>query len=837
MDGSSSISRRFMGSRVFILLVLLAALCRGMRAQESALHITVHGQDQKPVPGATISLKVNGVAMKTAKTNQKGEALISEPSLASFQLSVSKEGFQPLSLQVSPEKDASSIDLDIALIPRLRKQETVVVKGAETTENAGTSSQEIERQQMKNVPTRPATVAEALPLFVGVVRGPEGLSIAGAGDKHNALLVNSVDSTDPGTGDFGMTLPVDAVENLSVASTPYLAQYGGFTGSVVSTATRGGGDKWHFELNDPFPEFRIRSLHLEGLKSATPHVNFGGPLLARRLFFSDATEVNIDKSPVRTLPFPFNETKTTVVNSFSQLDLVLSPSHTLTGTFHIAPQSVHFANLNFFDPQPVTPNLELTSRAVALTDRLAIGGGILQSTVAGEGFKSDVSPQARGLMFVTPVGDQGSYFNQQMRRSSRIEWIENYALKPLQFAGTHNLQLGVITAQSENNGSFIASPVIVEDASGHPLKRIDFRGGRHFSRSDLQLATFAQDHWSLTQSLAFDGGLRVEQQDITGTRRLAPRAGFVWVPPIGNKRTSIRGGSGVFYDRVPLNVYAFQDYPRQVVTNFDPAGNVLGSPVVFLNVIMASDHKWAAVHRRNRAGNFAPYSIGTSLEVEQVITPIVKVAARYSLRNSHGLVTVSPGLLRNGLNALIERDNGNSSYRELSFTTTVGRENGRRLFFSYARSSARGDLNDSNGYVGNLPFPILRSNFFSNLAGDVPNRILAWGESPLPWKFRVIPLVEFHTGFPYFVTDAQQKFVGIPNSDQTRFPNYFSIDTRLSRDFTLSPKYTARISVRGLNLTNHFNALAIHSNTGDPQFGTFFGTYKRRFRLDFDMLF
>ena len=30
--------------------------------------------------------------------------------------------------------------------------------------------------------------------------------------------------------------------------------------------TRRGGDKWNFELNDPLPEFRIRSLHLRGLR-------------------------------------------------------------------------------------------------------------------------------------------------------------------------------------------------------------------------------------------------------------------------------------------------------------------------------------------------------------------------------------------------------------------------------------------------------------------------------------------------------------------------------------------------------------------------------------------
>jgi hypothetical protein len=59
----------------------------------------------------------------------------------------------------------------------------------------------------------------------------------------------------------------------------------------------------------------------------------------------------------------------------------------------------------------------------------------------------------------------------------------------------------------------------------------------------------------------------------------------------------------------------------------------------------------------------------------------------------------------------------------------------------------------------------------------------------------------------------------------------------LSRDFQVSPKYGLRLSIRGLNPTNHFNPVAVHSNAGDPLFGTFFGVYKRQFKLDFYVLF
>ncbi|HJZ69778.1 MAG TPA: hypothetical protein VKF81_16760, partial [Blastocatellia bacterium] len=160
---------------------------------------------------------------------------------------------------------------------------------------------------------------------------------------------------------------------------------------------------------------------------------------------------------------------------------------------------------------------------------------------------------------------------------------------------------------------------------------------------------------------------------------------------------------------------------------------------------------------------------------------------------------------------------------------------GQQLFFSYVRSRTRGDLNEFSTYFGNFPFPVVRPNQVTNLSGDLPNRFLAWGMIRLPWKLRISPLVEYRNGFPYAVTDATQNYVGFANV--TRYPNFYSFDSRFSKDFKVSDKYTLRFSVRGLNLSNHFNPLAVHSNVADPQFGVFFGNHRRRFLADFDVIF
>jgi hypothetical protein len=93
--------------------------------------------------------------------------------------------------------------------------------------------------------------------------------------------------------------------------------------------------------------------------------------------------------------------------------------------------------------------------------------------------------------------------------------------------------------------------------------------------------------------------------------------------------------------------------------------------------------------------------------------------------------------------------------------------------------------------------------------------------------------VEYRNGFPYTVFDEMQNYVGMP--DGSRFPNFFSADARLLRDFKVR-KHMIRLSVTGFNVTDHFNALAVHDNIADPQYGVFFGNYHRRFRFDFEIL-
>ncbi|HKP86041.1 MAG TPA: carboxypeptidase regulatory-like domain-containing protein, partial [Blastocatellia bacterium] len=513
----------------------------------ATLRVTTQDETEKPVAAVVVELKLKNAVVSATTTNEKGEAEFSGVAPGVYDISVSKEGLETLTENNVTLTAGAPTEVKFTVIAKVNLTDTVNVQATNdaAVEKTASVASAIQRAQIKDIAGKPATVADTLPLVPGVVRSSEGeIKISGSGEHRSALVVNSADVTDPATGQFGVTVPVDSVETINVFKTPFLAQYGRFTAGVVSVETRRGGDKWNYEINDPLPEFRIRSGHLRGVREASPRVVFNGPIIPNKFYFSEGIEYDLQKRPVRTLPFPFNETRQESVNSFTQFDYILSPAQTITGTFHVAPRHMNFVGLEFFNPQPVTPNLSAHDYTGTIIDRLTIGSSLLESTVAIKRYTGSVWGQGRGDMILTPTGNRGNYFSEQDRRASRIEWLETYSLSPINALGAHNLKFGTTVARTTNRGEFDARSVNIEDVSGRLVKRIDFIGGQPFDRSDLETGFFGQDHWVINPKMSLDIGTRFERQGITDTFRVAPRVGFAWTP-FNHQQTTVRGGYGL----------------------------------------------------------------------------------------------------------------------------------------------------------------------------------------------------------------------------------------------------------------------------------------------------
>ncbi len=830
---------RFFSVVSFLFLISTIVLAQQPQPR-TQIRITIQDEAGIAIPAASIQVKLAGKLVTTVTTDAKGEVTAGGLAPGSYELTVSRDGYESSMQGGIAVVSGQTTEIKFTLAQKVQLKDEVNITATANTAPELTSSTPASLGQatVRNVLGNDAkSVTDTLPLLPGIVRSPQGeIKISGTGENRSAFIVNAADVTDPATGQFGMTVPVDIVESINVFKTPYLAQYGRFTSGVVSVETRRGGDKWNFSLNDPFPEFRFLDGNLHGMRAATPRIVFNGPLIKNKLYLSEGSEYTIKKRPIQTLEYPNKETKTESINSFTQLDYIIKDTHTLTGTFHFAPRKDSWVNLDFFNRRPVTPNWKGRDYTGTLIDRLTLGENLIESTIAVKRYTVDVWGQGTADMILTPTGNLGNYFSEQERNATRAEWLETLSLKPIRStAGIHNLKFGSVIARTTNRGEFFARPVDIQDMGGNLLRRIEFAGGRPFDLDDFETYFFGQDHWNINNKLSLDLGLRFERQGITETYRIAPRAGIAWAP-FANQKTVFRGGFGYFYDRVPLSVYAFDRYPAQVITTYGPGGSVIDGPRLFANVTDTAERSSNPfIGGGTKIGNFAPNSATWNVEVEHSFSPLLRVRANYLNSNSTGVVIVDPRVA-DGQNALVLGGGGASRYRQLELTARISwKENKQQIFASYVRSSSRGDINEFNTYIGNFPYPLVRPNQYARLSADLPNRYLAWGTFQLPWKLRYSPIIEYRNGFPYSSYDQIQNYVGAVNAG--RFPNFFSFDSRISRDFQVHPKYAVRFTLKGFNLTNHFNPLDVYRNVTDPRYGIFFGNYSRFIKLDFDVIF
>jgi hypothetical protein len=814
----------------------LQTCASGQICADAQLLLTVHDSGGARIPEARVDL-VSGEAIKISRqTGPDGVARFDHLACGAYHVAVAKDGFDPLDGGTIQLSAGLPVEMTATLSPKPQQHDSIEVHAtAPQVEETSSTSEAVHTDEVKNLPSRPATVSDTLPLIPGIVRAPDGsLKLNGSGEHRSALVVNKADVTDPATGNFGQTVPVDSIEEMDVFKTPFLAQYGRFTSSVVSVETKRGGEKWHSELNDPLPDFRFRSWHMVGIRDASPRGVLNGAIIPNRLYFAETLLYDIRKTPNRTLPYPYNESKQESVNSFTQIDYILSPKQFLTATFHVTPEHINFVDPQFFMPEPVTPNYRQQEYVGTIAHHLALGGGMLDSTISFQRFDATVGSQGTADMVLTPTGDLGNYYSGQNREAGRDEWLETWSPANLSFAGTHELKFGSVVAGTSNDGLFTARPVNILDTYGTLLERITYAGGTPYNQADMETAFFAQDHWAVRPNLMFDAGSRLERQRIAESFRIAPRLGFAWTPFSG-KRTIIRGGYGVFYDRVPLNVYAFGSYPRQTITEFAPGGGILGMPLTYFNILgTLPPTESFLIHGANEPGNFAPHSATWDVQVEHTVSHLVRLRAGYTDTRAAGLILLQPEIAPASA-ALLLNGTGRSRYGQAEVTARFSWIKSEFLL-AYTRSRAEGDLNDFNSFLGNFPSPLIRPDAYTLAPSDLPNRFLAWGHIQLPYQMRIMPVIEYRNGFPYAQTDVLGNYVGVPYSNNTRYPNFFSLDARVSKDIKVG-KYTYRFSVGCMNITDHFNALAVHSNIADPQYGLFFGYYPRRLVADFDVLF
>jgi hypothetical protein len=394
-------------------------------------------------------------------------------------------------------------------------------------------------------------------------------------------------------------------------------------------------------------------------------------------------------------------------------------------------------------------------------------------------------------------------------------------VRPINAWGQHQLKFGADLVRNAYDGSQAFYPVDVVRSSGLLAEHIDYSPGVSTSVRQREYTGFAQDKWTIKGRLTLDAGVRGDRDSLTDEGHVAPRLGIAFAPFPGG-RTVIRGGAGIFYDRINLNIPTFTLLPVQTVTSYFPDGSI-ASPITY-------KHRLAGPLDN-------PRSTAWNAEIQQQVRPDLVVRAGFSQRITTRDYFVNP-LQNEAAGTLLLSNSGWSRYREFQVTAQY-RIRRHLLNGSYVRSSTRGDLNDFNQFFGNTPTPIIRPNERGPLAFDAPNRFLFWGEFALPYKITLSPVFDVHTGFPYSNVNEDRDYVG-PRNQAGRFPRFASTDLQVSKQFSipvLPKKYKAQIGVRVFNIFNHYNPRDLQANIASDRYGVFLNSVDRMLRGKFVLEF
>jgi len=767
--------------------------------------------DRSYVPGAKVL--VSGPVMADTETDAAGKYVFAGLLPGSYEVEAS---FSELTSYQAVTVEPNRIAMASLQLKPPEMKSTINVAAKDERVGGPSPSSTINGKIVQDAPNIDEQFESLLPLVPGVVRGPDGrLNLKGTRSTQSGALLNSANATDPATGSSAISLPIDVVSSVEVISNPYDPQYGRLTGAVAETDTKTGNyEGYHFTIQNVLPRWRERGGSIVGIGAATPRLTLTGPLIKDKVALTESFEYRFLRTPVNSLPPLQRDTKLEGFNSYSQLDFNLSPKQTATVALAVYPQKLDFLGLNTFTPQPSTADFHQRGYQMDAQDRYLVGGSaFLTSQISYKRYDVDTTAQSNLPYELLVDTTEGGYFNRQARRATRLDWRESYNFAPKQWLGSHELKVGIDYAYSSFHGLQTFLPVELIGDSGAPIERIAFTQPGYFDTNQNEIAWWVADQWSPWQRLTFNAGVRVDRDTITSSTHAAPRAGFL-LALTSDGKTLLKGGVGVFYDKVPLILPVFENYPDRTVSLLAPDGQVLSS-TSYLN--------------RITGGLQNPRSTSWNLAFERKVFSQLTLRVAYEQRNTTKDFVVSP--TSEPTSPIIALSNsGSDSYKEFQVGGRY-RLAQSTLNASYVHSRAYGNLNDPSLFFGTYPQAVIQPDARGRLPFDAPNRFLFWGDLAGPWKLTLIPVLDVHTGFPYSIENQYREYIG--QRDSSRFPRFTSCDLQVSRPISIhvgERRLRMRAGLSVFNLFNHFNPRDVQNDINSTQFGGFFNDAWREYR-------
>ena len=717
------------------------------------------------------------------------------------------------------------------------------------------------------------------------------LSVGSQRNLSNNFVVDGLSANDDAAGLSGMSYGVDAIEQFQVITSGAQAELGRALGGYINVVTRSGTNRVRGTIYDYLRDDSFNARHaLSGTKLPMSQMQYGasvgGPIKKdRTFFFANIEQRALDQTGLATIaganvaavnarldavgyrgpriatgiyqnPVDSANVLAKLDHQFSGRDQFslrysrygVSAANARGAGGLIAPTaSSHLDNLD--QVVAIGNTLILTPRTV-LETRAQVAHGDLSAP------PSDLIGPAVAIAGVASFGTSSS--SPTGRANTTYQVVNNLSHQ----RGAHALRAGidflyhddVITYPRSVRGSYTFSSL--EQFLAGTYNNAGFSqtfGVSEIAQTNPNLGFYVQDEWKVTPAVTINGGVRYDLQWLESINldadNVSPRVGVAWAP-FESRRTLVRAGAGVFYDRVPLRALAnallsagnTTDVTalRQVAVALSPAQ--AGAPV-FPNILTAAVVTTTLPNLTTMDRDLQnAFSRQASVELEQQLGEHTTVAVGYAhLTGADLLMSVNqnvPACVASGAN------NGcrpNPAYANNNQYSSLGASDYNGVHVSLTQRTQRwGHYRVS--YTLSKSMNNLGEFFFSSPI-DPTDLAKDWGRSDNDQRHRLVmngaleiggfqlgAILQAYSAPPFNITSGVttvQGTAGRPTVNGAFIPRnsgagtaYFSLGARLSRTIRFGSKLQVEALVEGFNLTNRANVVTRNTNFGAGAYPT-----------------
>jgi outer membrane receptor protein involved in Fe transport len=569
--------------------------------------------DGVPLPGATVTISSPGLqGVRTAVTDVNGNYNIGGLPPGDYTVKIELAGMSTatrtarVGLTQTARADA---DLKISGV-----NETITVTAASPVTAALESTEVQTNVQQKTVNDLPMRrdMQNIGNLAPGVTtNGPslQQLVIAGAPASENLLLVNGAVVNENVRSQIQTLFIEDAIQETTVQTAGISAEFGRFSGGVVSTITKSGGNEFSGSLRDSLENdawsaksaYEAQPDRLDDMREVYEGT-LGGRIIRDRLwfflagrYFQTNTQQVLAPTETDTQSIPYTrgqENKRYEVKLTGQL----TAKHSLQGAYltnDTIDSNFCFGgtgtcyNIENIDASRSLPNdIKTAHYNGVLTSNLLLEAGYSQKGFAFEGSGGDFADPVHGSWGYDL--STGAFFGAPVFCGFCDPEVRNnrdYQLKSTYYAatralGTHNLVVGyddftetrkANNYQSGSNFELYVNNSPKRAADGTLLVTIDPAAGDYIQHTPIleqsrgsSLGTkslFANNKWDLNSRLSFNLGLRYDKNDVKDSggnkiaddSRISPRLGVTFDPG-GNGRVRVNANYGTYVSHIQETV-------------------------------------------------------------------------------------------------------------------------------------------------------------------------------------------------------------------------------------------------------------------------------------------